>query len=301
MLTNFFRLNAPTDGPIKVFNCQQDFTDFLINAKGVVDAQFQPGTLTLVDPETQDNLFSRDLFSDKAFTNVSFLGTTISGITFKDCVFIDCLFIGTRFVDCEFHDCTFKECNPHKVVFENTYIHPSVFEGMIDQVKHSNIGMHLFQQLYKNSMDMHQREFANAAEFNRQKWVRYVLKYNYCRRKKKKDFEYIRTWLINVLFYVLAGYGIRSKFWIVWAFIVAIASVGVNFFCWDSLNVVGKDGPVGERSLISVVYYTATIPGGFGDFTPASDMGRLIFLGEAFFGLFIVSLFVTWLVKQALR
>ena len=301
MLTNFFRLNTPANGSIKEFNCQQDFTDFLINAQGVIDAQFQPRTLTLVDSETEGDLFSRDLFSGKAFTNVSFLGTTISGITFNDCVFIDCLFIGTRFVDCEFHDCTFEGCNPHKVVFANTYISPLVFEGMLDQAKYANIGMHLFQQLYKNSMDMHQREFANAAEFNRQKWVRYFLNYDYRRRKKKKDFEYIRRWVINYLFYILAGYGIRSKFWGVWAFIVVIGSVGVNFVCWDSLNVVGKNGAVGERSLIRVAYYTATIPGGFGDFTPASDMGRLIFLGEAFCALIIVSLFVTWLVKQALR
>ena len=300
MLTNFFRLNAPTHGSIKVFHQQQELTDFLINANGVVDALFQPSTLTLADPETQRSRFPRSLFTAKAFTNVSFSWTTISGITFRDCVFMDCLFMSTRFVDCEFHDCTFKGSNPHKVVFENTYIDPLVFEGMLDQVKYSNIGIHLFQQLYKNSTEMHQREFANAAEFNRQKWVRYALNYDYP-GWAKMDFEYIRRWLINVLFYVLAGYGIRSKFWIVWAVIVATASVGVNFFCWDSLNIVGKDGPVGERSFISVVYYTATIPGGFGDFTPASDMGRLIFLGEAFFGLIIVSLFVTWLVKQALR
>ena len=134
MLTDFFRLNAPTHGSIKVFHRQEELTDFLINAKGVVDALFQPGTLTLPDPETRRSQFPRTLFTAKAFTNVSFSWTTISGVTFRDCAFTDCLFMSTRFVDCEFHDCTFKGCNPHKVVFENTYIDPLVFEGMLDQV-----------------------------------------------------------------------------------------------------------------------------------------------------------------------
>ena len=195
MLTDFFRLNAPTHGSIKVFHQQVELTDFLINAKGVVDAIFQPSTLTLGDPAPQSSQFPRRLFTDKAFTNVSFSWTTISGVTFRDCVFTDCLFMSTRFVDCEFHDCTFKGCNPHKVVFANTYIDPTVFEGMLDKVKYSNIGMHLFQQLYKNSTEMHQREFADAAELNRQKWVRYTLDYDYP-GWAKMDFEYIRRWLI---------------------------------------------------------------------------------------------------------
>ena len=62
-----------------------------------------------------------------------------------------------------------------------------------------------------------------------------------------------------------------------------------------------REGRRCRREFVEVLYYTATIPSGVGDFTPASDIGRLIFLGEAFLGLVIVSLFVTWLVKRALR
>ena len=290
MLTDFFKLNSP----FTVFEDLRRLTTHLVNSNDLRDVLFQPDTLQLHTTNASSP------FTNKTFTNVSFSKTEISGVIFRDCTFVDCLFIGTRFVDCEFHGCSFAGCNPHKVVFKNTYIDPSVFEGMLDPVKYWNIGMYLFQQLYENSMEMHQREFADSAEFNRYKWKRYVLNHRYHGWRKRYP-QYIRQWLTNYLFYILTGYGIRSKFLAAWAFIAVAGSVGVNFLWWDSLSVVGRDGPAGERDFIEVLYYTVTIPGGVGDFTPASDAGRLIFLGEAFFGLVIFSLFVNWLVKRALR
>ena len=290
MLTDFFKLNCP----FTEFEKQEELTTILHNSSDLRNVLFRPDILRL------NTATPRNLFTDKTFTNVSFSKTEISGVSFRDCTFVDCLFIGTYFVDCEFHGCIFTRCNPHKVVLKNTYIDPSVFEGMLDPVKYSNIGIHLFQQLYKNSTEMNHREFANSAEFNRHKWNRYVLNYRYSGWRKKNP-QYIMEWLTNYLFYILAGYGIRSKFLAAWAFIAVAGSVSVNFIWWDSLSIIGKDGPAGEREFIKVLYYTATIPGGVGDFTPASDVGRLIFLAEALFGLIIVSLFVTWLVRRALR
>ena len=291
MLRDFFKLNPP----FAVFESQLELTKPLRNSNDLRNVLFQPDTLGPPDTTAADSPFT-----DKTFTNVSFAKTTITGVIFRRCTFIDCLFIGTRFIDCEFHDCTFTGCNPHKVVFKDTYIDPAVFEGMLDPVEHWNIGIYLFQQLYNNSTETRQREFANTAEFNRSKWNRYVLNHRY-RGWKKLEPEYIIRWLTNFLFYVLAGYGIRSRFLAAWTFLLVAGSIGCNFLLWDSLGVVGRDGLVGEKQFITVLYYTATIPGGLGDFTPTSDMGRLIFLGEAFLGLVVVSLFVTWLVKRALR
>ena len=290
MLVDFFKLNAP----FTVFHDKDQLTGILANSNDLRNVLFQPSTLTVDTPNASNP------FIGKTFTNVSFSKTEISGVIFRNCTFEDCLFIGTKFVNCEFHGCSFTGCNSHRVEFKNTYIDPSVFEGMLNPVEHWNIGMHLFQQLYDNSMEMRQREFANSAEFNRYKWKRYVLNHRHS-GWRKKDPRYIMEWLTNYLFYILAGYGIRSKFLAAWALIAVAGSLGVNFLLWDSLDVVGKDGTTGEREFIKVLYYTATIPGGVGDFTPASDIGRLIFLGEAFFGLVIGSLFVTWLVKRALR
>lgn len=291
MLKDFFKLNSP----IKVFKDEEELTKSLRNSNDLRNVLFQPDTLGPPDTTNRDSPFT-----GKTFTNVSFAKTTITGVIFRDCSFIDCLFIGTHFVSCEFHRCTFKGCNPHKVVFKDTYINPSVFEGMLHPVEHSNIGINLFQQLYNNSTQMHQPEFADTAEFNRSKWLRYNLNYQYP-GWKKKDPKFISEWLKNYLFYILAGYGIRSKFWVAWGSIVLVISVAVNFFSWDCLRITGRDGLVVEREFIKALYYTVTIPVGVGDLTPASGIGRLIFLGEAFWGLVVLSLFVTWLVKRAMR
>ena len=290
MLANFFKLNTP----FTVFETQQELVDRLLNSNDLRDVLFQPDTLGPPNTTKPNNPYT-----DKTFTNVSFSKTTISGVIFRNCLFVDCLFIGTHFENCQFRGCTFKDCNTYQVRFTDTYVDPSVFEGMLDPVEHSNMGLYLFQQLYNTSKEQNQPGFADTAEFNRNKWTRYDLNHRYHGRKWNR--EYILNWLANYLFYITAGYGIRSKFLAVWAVFVVVVSVSVNFFMWESLVIIGKNGFVQEREFIDVLYYTATIPAGVGDFTPGSGLGRLMFLGEAFFGLIVFSLFATWLVKRAMR
>jgi hypothetical protein len=64
---------------------------------------------------------------------------------------------------------------------------------------------------------------------------------------------------------------------------------------------VGKDGFSSERSIVDVVYYTATIPIGVGELTPESDFGRWLFSTEAGIGLVLVTFFVTLVVRKAFR
>lgn len=290
MLENFFELNQP----YTEFESQQLLKQRLVNSNDLRDVLFRPECLRLEAPE------EGKLFEDKTFTNVSFSKTTISGLIFRRCDFIDCLFIGTIFIGCEFHTCSFTGCNPFRVTFTNTYIDPSIFEGMLDPGKYSNIGMSLFQNLYDNSSEMRQREFASAAEFNRYKWKRYVLNHKRSEGEVARS-QYLKEWLTNCLFYIFAGYGIRSKFILFWALIAVVSSIGLNFFLWDALEVTAKNGAVADRAIVGVIYYTATIPYGVGELTPASDLGQLIFLGEAFCGFAVITLFVTWLLKRVMR
>ena len=291
MLENFFQLN----GDPEVFASQQKLTDHLRISNDLRNVIFKPDTLNAPDTPIADNPFR-----SKIFTNVSFKDTMIQDIIFRECRFVDCLFIATRFINCEFRSCTFKDCNPYKVAFTNTYIDPSVFEGMLDPFKHSNIGINLFQQLYENSYNMRQIDFAASAEFNRHIWKRYMLNYEH-RQWKNKNWKYFREWIPNVLSHYITGYGIRFQFLAIWTLLFGAGSMAANFFFWDSFSVVGRDGLVQERGFIEVLYYTANIVGGVGDMTPASPAGRVWFVVEAFFGLIIVSLFVRWLVKLALR
>ena len=292
MLTNFFELD---EGFIKI-ETQEDLIDGLTNSHGPRDILYEPETLQPPFATEPNNPFH-----NKKFTNVSFSWTTITGVTFRNCEFTDCLFKWTRFVNCKFYDCTFKNCNPHKVEFENTYIDPSMFVGMLDKRKYSNIGINLFHQLYDNSLKMNQREFVIAAEFNREKWKRYSLDYKYREWKKKFDRKYLGPWFSNILSWIFLGYGIRFKFVASWMIAFAALSFFANFYLWECFSVVGRDGQLAEKGIVRVLYYTATILSGLGDFTPTSDAGRIGFLVENFFGFGFVSLFATWLVKRCLR
>lgn len=291
MLKDFFKLNTP----FTVFKAPADLVRAFNTSNDLRNVLYQPNTLTF-----RDINFNREFFVKTTFTNVSFTRTEVRGIIFRDCKFEDCLFIGTRFVDCEFHACTFINCNPHKVEFINTYIDPAVFEGMLDKVKHWNIGIHLFQALYRNAADTQQSKFLRTAEFNVNKWQRYVLEYRHPGWRKFKDGQGTE-WVVNFLSYILVGYGIRGKFLMSWGIIVALASVIFNYIFWDALNVSRSDGSVSERGIIEVLYYTGTILGGFGDLSPGSDLGKLALLVQLGFGLFLVSLFVRWLIRLALR
>lgn len=309
MLTDFFKLNRG----FRTISTLEDLLDRLATSNGLRDILFEPSELRLL------TCTAPTVFYDKKFTNVSFSKTTITGITFRNCEFIDCLFLGTRFVDCRFHDSTFTGCNPHRVEFEGTYIDPSVFVGMLDKRQHSNIGINLFHQLYVNSMKISQREFAITAEFNRHKWRRYSLDYKERQRKEKLacqfrgrrlsrqylgqrfNRQYLGQWLSNISSWLFLGYGIRFRFVFFWMLTLAVISLATNFTFWEHLSVMARDGQPAERGLVETLYYTATIPSGLGDFTPASDAGRIVFLIEGFFGFAIVSLFATWLVKRCLR
>ena len=213
MLTDFFKLNGECDR----FDNPGQLISAFRNSNEIRNVIFLSDTLTIRDLGVQ-----RTLFTDKTFNNVSLSKTVVSGITFRRCKFEDCLFITTQFIDCEFHDCIFRGCNPHKIQFKDTYINPSIFQRMLNKKNHSNIGIYLFQQLYKNAMDTQQPGYARTAEFNMRKWERYALDYKYPGWQKLHK-SCFREWTTNVLAYILVGYGIRARFWLIWVMLLGFA------------------------------------------------------------------------------
>ena len=290
MLTDFFTLNPSPD--LRTITQPSDFVQLFHNSVHVKDIVFKPDRL-----EVSHLGRRRTLFTEKTFENISFKDTAIIGITFNKCKFIDCLFIGTRFEDCEFHGCSYSGCNPHKIEFKDTYIDPKPFERMLDRRKRANIGVYFFQQLHKNSVEMEQRQFSRTAEFNFHKWERYILDYKH-RKGTIGHSQYYWAWLQNYLFHIFAGYGLKFHFFAIWSAIIIAISFSVNYYLWGHLCVVGQNQLEEERTVITVMYYTGTAMGRFGDLAPISDLGRGLFLVETFLGLIIVALFLTWLGKR---
>ena len=287
MLTNFFKLNIP----FTTYKTESELLRAFENSDHLRDVLYEPDTLAPARP--------RNRFQNKSFHNVSFAKTKISGVEFTNCTFKDCLFIGARFEECEFHGCSFEGCNPYKVTFEKTYIDPKCLEKMLKPREHSNIGVNLFQQLMRNSVDMHQPDFAITSEFNFRKWQRHQLLHK-IRTKQVSRWSYPVKWLPDFLFYLFAGYGLRAKFFLAWTIALLILLVGFNSVFWNRFVMMGSDGPVKDSSLVEVLYFSiVTITTlGFGDLMPRSNFGMLAVSAQALLGITWMAILATIIVKK---
>ncbi len=240
---------------------------------------------------------------NKRFINVWFKSVTIRGVTFQDCVFEDCRLIGTIFLECEFHDCTFRRCNTHKIQFQRTYIDPTSFIEMPDRKKYSNIGVHLFQQLYRNSAEMLQSDFSNSAEYEFKKWQRYELSSKWRNNEPHKG-RIARRWASNLFFSLVSGYGLKPLRVVGWLLLTLVCVVVFNYSCWTSFKFhSGSNLNVDNPSLPLAVYYSivtlTTL--GYGDITPQSDFGLIATSTEVIFGLVGLAMLASALIKKVLR
>ena len=283
-----------------------EFKFVLKTSETISNVTYLPTQLTFSQLDYQ-----RKYTEHKHFQNVSFSFTEIVGIDFKRCEFVDCDFVGTKFINCEFHKCVFRDCEAHKISFVNTYIDPQVFVDMYQKsddnraykVHAANKGLWLFQQLYNNAVHTTQTGFARVAEFNRRKWERYQLTWEYMNDRihtKSPAFTFVRKWLANVSSWLSIGYGVRPKFLFTWAFPIFIMIFAINFTCWDSLEVTEANMAVsGEFS--NVVFYTLTSHVGVNIFTPGSFVGKTMLVVQSGFGLITIAVFIGLFVRAALR
>lgn len=290
MLSNFFKLNTP----FSTMTLETELLDHFSKADHIKDVLYAPDTFSPKRPKNR--------LKGKHFQNVSFSKTQLLGLEFRSCTFTDCLFIGTIFEDCEFHRCSFVGCNFHKSVFRKTYIDPAIFSKIFDPKKHANIGVHLFQQLFSNAAESHQREFATSAEYYFKKWKRYELDWE---RSQGEIgwFEYWRTWVPDFAYWLVAGYGLRSRFFAFWSFVLIASVLAVNHFLWDALGILNNGSVISPNSITDTIYFSLVTVStvGYGDFVPSTSAGRLIVSVEALVGIIWLSLFASTVIKRVAR
>ncbi len=288
----------------------QTVTEFkfaLKKLKNICNATYRPNKLMYSQLD-----YKRDYTKKKTFENVSFSFTEVVGIDFKECKFVNCDFVGTKFIDCEFHQCTFHRCDPHKISFINTYIDPQVFVEMFQNSadlkkqkrKESNKGLWLFQQLHNNAVLTSQSNFAGVAEFNKRKWQRYQLTWNYKNDRIETIwpvFTFRRKWLANVFSWLTIGYGIRPKFLFLWTLPIAAFIFAFNNLYWDCLKITADNEIAVAGNLGNVIIYTLTTHVGINIFTPGSPAGKTMLVFQSGFGLVTTAVFIGLLVRAALR
>ena len=284
-----------------------EFKSVLESSKKISNVTYRPAKLTFTQLDHQ-----REYTEHKYFKNVSFSFTEIIGIDFKRCTFVDCEFVGTKFIDCEFHKCVFESCEHHKISFVNTYIDPQVFVDMYQQsdntpaykVHAANKGLWLFQQLLNNAVHTTQNGFARVAEFNKRKWERYQLTWEYTNDRIHTNipaFTFARKWLANISSWLSLGYGVRPKFLFIWALPIFILIFAINYLFWDCLELVDNNQMTVSRDLGNVINYTLTSHVGVNIFVPASFTGETMLVIQSGFGLITTAVFIGLFVRAALR
>ncbi len=235
MLKNFFKLNEPN----KEFKKKEELISFLENSKDLRNFLYRPD---LLDSNTE---YTKYKIENTTFTNVSFSKTTLKNLIFIGCNFIDCLFIGTKFESCEFHNCKFKDTNLYKADFDDVYVNPDAFKNAIPDKdnQYANIAVYLFKQLYLNSRDQTQSEFARKADFQFKRWNDKLIKYKFTNKLPYpiSKWEFYSQYIPNQLYKCLFGYGLRLRNFMLTFLGVFGLSYFANYKLWPQYKQQKKD------------------------------------------------------------
>lgn len=279
---------------------QEELHDLLRVSRHITNALYQPAELA----QTGDPRHSR--IRDTIFERVSFSKTTISGITFRNCTFDRCLLIGTIIKDCELHNCTFKLTNTHKISISGTYVDPNSFSKCLNQGKHQNIGVHLYQILLNNSRGTRQIEFERDAQFLFLRWKRFQEGYevaNWSRRERTsriskafalKCVGYLRRFAWEKLF----GSGLRLRYFVATVTVtIALFSV-LNYLLREKFGLKLQGEPV--SSCLEAFYYTlisfTTL--GYGDIVPTTSWGQFVASAQSLIGFCLLALLASMLFRR---
>ena len=184
--------------------------------------------------------------------------------------------------------------------FTHTYIDPRVFVSTIDPKKYSNIGVWLFWQLFQNSAQIHQPDFARTAQYQFEKWQRYQYNYEYTKGEMPLG-RYLSKWILNWLFDKSLGYGIRMVPFIRLTALLLTVMWLINYYCWEALGLhvnVTTSGVV--HSWPIAFYYTVVTMTtlGYGDITPTTSTGMILASIEAMIGLLWLSVLASIIIKR---
>jgi hypothetical protein len=241
-------------------------------------------------------------FKSFSFTNVSLSKTQFNELTFTACQFEDCLFIGSRFINVEFHRCKFINCNFYKASFDNCYIDPATlsFDRRFRR-QASNICVGVYQQLYENSSNTRQVDFARTADFEFRRWKRWQLRFDH-EDGRISRFDRVLKWCASLAYEFVAGFGYKP-----WRFVVATLLL---FTSMSMLNmgvlsnaVLHESTVVNHMTFADAVFYTYSMMTvlGFSTIVPVTNFAKILAVSEALLGIGWLGIFTSLLVKRFIK
>jgi hypothetical protein len=242
-------------------------------------------------------------FKDIELENVSLAKAVFERVTFTRCKFIDCILVGTSFTNCEFHQCSFKNCNTHKFHLETVYIDPRSFE--LDRSYRwtaSNVGVDLFQTLYRNASETYQSHFASFADIKRRRWRRYQSWYDI---KENRRGRFSALWQIfsDFSFDLIMKYGYSPLRFLLLGSLLFIGMASLGQYLWHDMGIMRANTPIANVTFLDALYYCMLLVTtlGFSDLVPTAQIGKGFAVACALFGISWMALFTAILVKRVIR
>jgi hypothetical protein len=290
MLVDFFKLNASAS--LRTFATAAEFL-----------AHISAQTIVQNTVLARDTLIQETSVKAVQFENVQLSKTVFERTTFRNCLFRDCLLVGTKFLDCEFHDCRFENCNTHKFDLKDVYIDPSSFQlDKSYQSTASNVGVYLFQELFKNANETFQSVFASTADIEQRRWKRYQLQYDLKHRNVPRTA--IRKRIVwDFLFDKVAKYGYGPLRFFLFSLVIftLIALFGERI--WSAMGMFRNGVAITAVTFVDALYYCMLLMTtlGFSDLVPTSFIGKGYVIFCAVFGISWAGLFTAILVRRVIR
>jgi len=262
-------------------NSHENFKRAIRN-KNISNALYMPDTFSL--PKGYDK------YKEVTFRSISFKNTRFDRIKFVDCLFIGCLFLNSHFNQCDFSDCSFSDCNFLGSSWTETRLDPKSLANNFDYKNDANIAAHLFHSLYELYKKEHQPSYARHSRYLLMK-ARYGLDYFYKKKGSLGKFVFGLRRLQAFLHCAVSGYGVY-KWRIVLTFFVFLLIASILNHLLQQFIFSTETPPVSpDYSFIQSSYYTfisiTTI--GFGDMVPKTEIGRILTMAEASFGIILIA------------
>lgn len=244
-----------------------------------------------------NGIWNRHKIKDKKIWNVSLSKTEVKNIEFTNCRFEYCLFIGTIFKNCRFTNCTFYSCNVHRIEFEECFVNPDAFRNCIERPGFDNIGVYLYQELLRNSLNQSQTEFSDNAQRELFRWRRKLLRYSGEKNRGlwgncANDLAIFGLWIFDLT--SCSGTSLRR---------FALSAAGVigafSFINWNWASALGlKAGDRAVSGFSEMAYLTLATSLGFGDLTPETLVGRGVIGLELALGFSLFALLTSMIFRR---
>lgn len=208
------------------------------------------------------------------FRECLFSHANISGRNFYGCKFENCTFSGAEILHCEFHQCKFYNCVLYKTSISDTYLDPISFYFSASWHYHwANVNAWWFQSLHRNSMDMHQKDFAMHAD----RRFRFYRRYEELLGKNKRPIKF----LLGLAYDLMLGYG----YGVINCLVVTIGFIGLFAYLMTGYTNLPSGAGALEHIYYSVVSFTTV---GYGEVTPEQKYPIALMMTSAFLFLSIV-------------